>query len=61
MTHVLFFFYSVAAASACHAMMWNPERGDQCESAIREIVLEDRATAVDDTPTRLHSTWLSQE
>ncbi|KAL7297896.1 hypothetical protein TKK_0008917 [Trichogramma kaykai] len=34
---------------------------DQCDLAVREIVKEDRATSVDESPTRLHSTWISQE
>ncbi|XP_018401980.1 PREDICTED: uncharacterized protein LOC108779120 [Cyphomyrmex costatus] len=33
----------------------------QCETAIEEIKQEDRATIVDDNPSRLYSTWLSQE
>lgn len=33
----------------------------QCEMAIKEIEQQDRATIVDDSPSRLYSTWLSQE
>ncbi|XP_015595244.2 uncharacterized protein LOC107267733 isoform X1 [Cephus cinctus] len=41
---------------------WNPDRaGDQCEAAIKETILADRATAADNTPSRLYATWLSQE
>lgn len=43
-------------------MVWGPERGgDQCEIALKEMSQEDRAIAVDDTSTRLHATWMSQE
>ncbi|KAK0173028.1 hypothetical protein PV328_006283 [Microctonus aethiopoides] len=40
---------------------WTDFNGERCETAIKEIVQEDRATVVDDTPDRLQSTWLSQE
>ncbi|KAL6259413.1 hypothetical protein P5V15_009334 [Pogonomyrmex californicus] len=33
----------------------------QCEMAIKKIEQEDRATIVDDSPSRLYFTWLSQE
>ncbi|XP_058797193.1 uncharacterized protein LOC131667647 [Phymastichus coffea] len=43
--------------------LWDPmEVGeDQCDIAIREIVNEDRATIVDESATRLHAVWISQE
>ncbi|XP_076680210.1 uncharacterized protein LOC143375207 isoform X2 [Andrena cerasifolii] len=34
---------------------------DRCDGIMNEIVSDDRTIATDDTPTRLHSTWLSQE
>ncbi|XP_008551060.3 uncharacterized protein LOC103573665, partial [Microplitis demolitor] len=40
---------------------WMDWSGEQCEAAIKEVVNEDRATIVDDSPNRLHATWLSQE
>ncbi|XP_015112579.1 uncharacterized protein LOC107038171 [Diachasma alloeum] len=51
---------------ACHSRGiwgtdWTDTTGSQCDNAIRETIQEDRATIVDDTPDRLHSTWLSQE
>ncbi|XP_034937218.1 uncharacterized protein [Chelonus insularis] len=40
---------------------WFDQSGERCETAIKEIVIEDRATIVDETPDRLQATWLSQE
>ncbi|XP_054009048.1 protein APCDD1-like isoform X1 [Hylaeus anthracinus] len=34
---------------------------DRCDTIMKEIASEDRATVTDDTPARLHSTWLSEE
>ncbi|XP_012259007.3 uncharacterized protein LOC105687732 isoform X2 [Athalia rosae] len=43
------------------AMVWGPERGgDQCQNFVKETIAKDRATAADDTPSRMHNTWLSQ-
>ncbi|EZA62470.1 hypothetical protein DMN91_003928 [Ooceraea biroi] len=33
----------------------------QCDAAIKQIAEEDLATIIDDSSSRLHSTWLSQE
>lgn len=33
----------------------------QCEEAIKEIEKENHATIVDDSPSRLQYTWLSQQ
>ncbi|KAK2577149.1 hypothetical protein KPH14_003309 [Odynerus spinipes] len=45
-----------------HAATWRLERTeDQCEIAIKEVMREDRAIIEDDSLTRLHFTWLSQE
>ncbi|KYN40748.1 Protein APCDD1 [Trachymyrmex septentrionalis] len=48
--------YTLARNSAESINSWM-----QCETAIKEIKREDRATIVDDSPSRLYSTWLSQE
>ncbi|XP_074095524.1 uncharacterized protein LOC141525083 [Cotesia typhae] len=37
------------------------QSGKQCESAIKQVINEDKAKIVDDSPGRLHATWLSQE
>ncbi|XP_018357336.1 PREDICTED: uncharacterized protein LOC108757423 [Trachymyrmex cornetzi] len=48
--------YTLARDSAESVNSWA-----QCETAIMEIRREDRATIADDSPSRLYSTWLSQE
>ena len=46
----------------CEGSFWGDEIAeDKCEAAIKETILEDRATIVDETSNRLHATWLSQE
>ncbi|CAG5101379.1 Similar to apcdd1: Protein APCDD1 (Xenopus laevis), partial [Cotesia congregata] len=37
------------------------QSGKQCESAVKQVINEDRAKIVDDSPGRLHANWLSQE
>lgn len=34
---------------------------DQCDLAVREVMNEDRATVVDESPARLQAVWISQE
>ncbi|XP_012271610.1 uncharacterized protein LOC105694984 [Orussus abietinus] len=44
------------------AVSWGSDGAhERCEDAVRETIAEDRATAADETASRLHSTWLSQE
>ncbi|XP_043491890.1 protein APCDD1-like [Polistes fuscatus] len=44
------------------AIRWRSESSeDQCETAIREVIRDDRAIVEDDSLTRLHYTWSSQE
>ncbi|XP_043279034.1 uncharacterized protein [Venturia canescens] len=53
---------ALVVAGVCEGAIWGPGRDeDRCEAAIKETIREDRATIVDETPNRLHSTWLSQE
>ncbi|XP_066595660.1 uncharacterized protein [Prorops nasuta] len=41
---------------------WTQDKNkDQCDTALRDIIQEDRSNIVDGTPTRLFATWLSQE
>ncbi|CAD6241886.1 GSCOCG00009357001-RA-CDS [Cotesia congregata] len=40
---------------------WMDQSGKQCESAVKQVINEDRAKIVDDSPGRLHANWLSQE
>ncbi|XP_063995715.1 uncharacterized protein LOC135173053 [Diachasmimorpha longicaudata] len=58
---LLFIIIGVCHSYGIWSTDWTDTSGSQCDSAIRETIQEDRATIVDETPDRLHSTWLSQE
>jgi uncharacterized OsmC-like protein len=58
------FFLAVAGCTGNGALaLWNAAEvnEDQCDIAVREIMNEDRATIVDESASRLHAVWISQE
>ncbi|KAJ8683294.1 hypothetical protein QAD02_019086 [Eretmocerus hayati] len=55
------FVLTILVLGSRHQTMSVPVEADQCEVAVREIMREDRAAIVDESPTRLHATWISQE
>ncbi|XP_076240928.1 protein APCDD1 [Calliopsis andreniformis] len=57
MSLILFFFMEFS-----YIVFAEPEREEgRCIAIMEEIISKDRATVTDNTSSRLHSTWLSQE
>ncbi|CAK9796774.1 Protein APCDD1 [Anthophora plagiata] len=53
--------FCLFAGFTCTVCLDVNREDDRCEMMMRRIALEDKGILTDNTPSRLHSTWISQE